>query len=87
MGFVPLYLTKWIYDTDSINFTGVLKILGEEHATASLLCGAHHQGVPKRKPVKPMQIDCGQNVGDAVSSHIKFSQQFDSSAGNLSIYS
>jgi hypothetical protein len=81
----PKGLKEWVYDVNAIDLSRFLHIFREEYATASLFSGPQDQGIPKGKPVQPMQVDSGQNVRDLGRSNIELSQQFDFAASDTGI--
>jgi hypothetical protein len=81
----PKPLKEWVYDVNAIDLSRFLHVFRENYATANLFGGPQDQGIPERKPVEPVQVDSGQNVGDLGCSDIKLSQQFDFAASDTRI--
>jgi hypothetical protein len=81
----PKPLKEWVYDVKAIDLSRFLHVFRENYATASLFGGPQDQGIPEPKPVEPVQVDSGQNVGDLGCSDIKLSQQFDFAASDARI--
>jgi hypothetical protein len=51
-----------------------LQILREQDAAAGLFSGPKDSGIPKRKFMESVDIDCGQDVPEIRSSHIKLGE-------------
>ncbi len=60
----------------------ILHVLREKHTAPSLFGCSEDQGIPKRKPVKTVQIDRGENVCDFGSGDVELGEQFDFATGN-----
>ncbi len=85
MSFIQSHLQKRIYDLNPIHLPGILQIFREKDAAASLHSRTKDQSIPKRKPVKAVQVDSSQNIRDFRSGNIELGEQFDFPACNARI--
>jgi len=68
--------TEGVYDDESVDLARCLKVLAQENLASGLSGSANHQGVPKGKSVKPVEVDGRQNVGEFGYHDMEFSEQF-----------
>jgi hypothetical protein len=83
---VAVCLPEWIHDLYSVDVSRIWHVFREEDGTARLSGGADDQCIPEGKSVKPVQVDCGENVFYAWSCDIKFSDEFNLAAGNARVH-
>jgi len=76
---------KWVYDDNPVQFPRILQILREQDAAAGLFGGPQDKGIPKRKFMESVEIDCGQDVPEIRSSYIKLGEEFYFAPRNSSI--
>ena len=79
-GFIQFALQERIYNLNPVHLTAILHIFREKDAAASLFGRTKDQSIPKRKPVKPVQVDSSQNIRGFRSGNIELGEQFDFSA-------
>ena len=71
--------------TTPVQFPRILQILREQDAAAGLFGGPQDKGIPKRKFMESVEIDCGQDVPEIRSSYIKLGEEFYFAPRNSSI--
>jgi len=76
-------LDERIYYAQAFDSPLLLKILGKQYRAARLGCRPQNQSIPEGKPVKAMEIDCGNDIRDVHGGHVKLRDQFHFAAGTL----
>jgi hypothetical protein len=79
-------LSEGVYDFQPVNVSHVLHIFGENHAASGLFGCPKNQSIPERKPVEPVQVDRGENIGYLGGGDIEFGQQLNLAADNVCLY-
>jgi hypothetical protein len=77
--------SEWVHYPNPVNLAAILEIFGQQNATATLFCRSQDEGVPKRKPVQPMEIDGCENIRNVWRGDIKLCQNFDLAARDMAI--
>lgn len=85
-GCKPLRLFERVLDPNAVDFLCPLHVFRNKYAAPRLFGRTQNQSIPKRKPVKAMQVDRGENVGDFGSGHVELGEQFNFAAGNARVH-